>query len=69
MTRLCKNIGDNEDQVKIFFNEWIKHNNCPTALVCDNTSISSYAKNISFLEKGYNRDGEMFNIIKKFAKL
>jgi transposase len=61
MTRLCKNIGDNDDQVKNFFNEWIKHNNYPTALVCDNTSISSYAKNISFLEKGYNRDGEMLN--------
>ena len=48
MIRLCKNIGDNEDQVKNFFNEWIKHNNYPTALVCDNTSISSYAKKYIF---------------------
>ena len=58
MSRLCQYLGENESLIQQFFKNWIDINNKPYALVCDNTSISSYSRNISFLERGYNRDGE-----------
>ena len=58
ITRLCQFLGENEETIKLFFRLWIEINNRPSSLVCDNTSISSYGKNVSYLERGYNRDGE-----------
>ena len=71
MSRLCQYLGENESLLLQFFKNWIDINNKPYALVCDNTSISSYSKNISFLERGYNRDGEnleQINVTNVFSR-
>ena len=42
-----------------FFVGWVKTAKCARATVCyDVTSISSYARQMPFIERGYNRDGE-----------
>ena len=46
------------EDVMLFFREWIKQKKSNEYVAYDVTSISSYSKNISELEWGYNRDKE-----------
>jgi len=47
-----------QEDMLIFFREWMKHKKSGEYVAYDVTSISSYAKNIEELEWGYNRDKE-----------
>ncbi len=58
LTDFTKALGADEDQLKKFFKEWIKEHNSSETLIFDITSISSHSKYNSWLEWGYNRDGE-----------
>ncbi len=42
----------------LFFREWMKHKKYEEYVAYDVTSVSSYSKNITELEWGYNRDKE-----------
>lgn len=46
------------EDMLLFFREWMKHRKPNEYIAYDVTSISSYSKNISDLEWGYNRDKE-----------
>lgn len=46
------------EDVMLFFREWIKQKKANEYVAYDVTSISSYSKNITELEWGYNRDKE-----------
>lgn len=48
----------NETQKQNFFKEWIKVRSDNECIAYDITSISSYSKDISLSDYGYNRDGE-----------
>lgn len=47
-----------QEDMLLFFREWMKHKKSNEYVAYDVTSISSYAKNIEELEWGYNRDKE-----------
>jgi len=47
-----------ETQRNKFFTQWIKINLNKTNICYDVTSVSSYAKEMPSVERGYNRDGE-----------
>ena len=47
-----------QEDILLFFREWMKHKKAEEYVAYDVTSISSYAKNIEELEWGYNRDKE-----------
>lgn len=51
-------LGKNESQRFDFIEKWIEHLQPVKAAFFDISSISSYSSNISFIEWGYNRDGE-----------
>jgi transposase len=55
--RLIENIGNKNGQKHRFYNKWIE-NNKGEAVVFDITSLSSYGKENSLIEWGYNRDKE-----------
>lgn len=55
--RLIENIGSKEDRKYKFYSKWIEKNN-GSAIVFDITSLSSYGKENSLIEWGYNRDKE-----------
>ncbi len=46
------------DKANIFFKEWMKEHADKRTLLFDITSISSYSNNLSYVEKGHNRDKE-----------
>ena len=58
ISRFLARIGDDENMRESFFREWISIRGKPTSLIFDTTSISSYAKDLSLVEYGYNRDKE-----------
>lgn len=47
-----------QEDILLFFHDWMKHKKANEYVAYDVTSISSYSKNISELEWGYNRDKE-----------
>lgn len=47
-----------QEDMLLFFREWMKHKKSGEYVAYDVTSISSYAKNIEEMEWGYNRDKE-----------
>lgn len=47
-----------EEDMQLFFRDWMKHKKQKEYLAYDVTSISSYSENIRELEWGYNRDKE-----------
>lgn len=46
------------DKQNIFFSRWFKEHHDKKALLFDISSISSYAQNNTYVERGYNRDKE-----------
>lgn len=57
-SNLFESIGKNEVARLAFIEDWIEHIKPINALFFDITSVSSYSTNISYIEWGYNRDGE-----------
>ena len=57
-SNLFESIGKNEAARLAFVEDWIGHIKPMKALFFDITSVSSYSTNISYIEWGYNRDGE-----------
>ncbi len=51
------------EDMLLFFREWMKHKKADEYVAYDVTSISSYSKNITELEWGYNRDKEKLSQI------
>ena len=47
-----------EEDMQLFFRDWMRHKKQTEYLAYDVTSISSYSENIWELEWGYNRDKE-----------
>lgn len=47
-----------QEDMLLFFREWMKHKKSDEYVAYDVTSVSSYSKNITELEWGYNRDKE-----------
>lgn len=47
-----------EEDMQLFFRDWMRHKKQTEYLAYDVTSISSYSENIRELEWGYNRDKE-----------
>ena len=47
-----------QEDMLLFFREWMKHKRPKEYVAYDVTSISSYSKNVEELEWGYNRDKE-----------
>ena len=47
-----------QEDMLLFFREWMKHKRSDEYVAYDVTSVSSYSKNITELEWGYNRDRE-----------
>ena len=58
ISNLFEVLGKNESQRFTFIEKWIQHLQPVKAAYFDISSISSYSSNISFIEWGYNRDGE-----------
>jgi transposase len=58
ISNLLRSIGCNSNGRMNFFRKWIKRHNKSECVFFDITSISSYSKNIDFIEWGYNRDRE-----------
>lgn len=58
ISALYNKIGDMETSCNNFMSDWSKSLNSDNSVYYDITSISSYGRNNSFLEWGYNRDGE-----------
>lgn len=58
ISQLLSKIGESSGIQDDFFREWNGLLGYQKASYLDITSLSSYAKNIEFLEWGYNRDGE-----------
>ena len=56
-------IGKDQSTVEYFFKNWISHNEAEGVVMFDITSLSSYGEKNSFLERGYNRDGELLDQI------
>ena len=56
-SRFFESITD--EQKMEFFRNWIKLNATNDNICYDVTSISSYSKNLSFVEYGYNRDNDL----------
>ena len=52
-------LGGDLTLVEFFFKSWIKHNKAQGVVMFDITSLSSYGKTNEFLDRGYNRDGEV----------
>ena len=50
--------GMRQEDMLLFFREWMKHKHSDEYVAYDVTSISSYSKQIEELEWGYNRDKE-----------
>ncbi|MFR0733209.1 MAG: hypothetical protein ACLSHU_02425 [Oscillospiraceae bacterium] len=47
-----------QEDMQLFFREWMKHKKQTEYVAYDVTSISSYSQNIREVEWGYNRDKE-----------
>ena len=58
ISRFMTMIGESEHIRESFFREWIRVLGRPSSLIFDTTSLSSYAKDLSLVEYGYNRDKE-----------
>ena len=58
VTRLCAETGRDAVRRDRFFRAWIRSCRRPKSLICDTTSMSSYAERLLAVEYGYNRDGE-----------
>ena len=58
ISAIYNKIGSKESSCNNFMSDWSKSLNSGNSLYYDITSISSYGSNNSFLEWGYNRDGE-----------
>lgn len=58
ISKLCAELGRQQQLRFDFFEKWINHLQPVDALFYDITSISSYSTNIDFIEWGYNRDNE-----------
>ena len=58
ISTLYNKIGSKELSCSTFMSDWSKNLNSSSSIYYDITSISSYGSNNSFLEWGYNRDGE-----------
>ena len=58
-SRFMIGIGDDEDRQTRFFRKWISTHKDTGGLIFDITSISSHSKLNSWVEWGYNRDGEL----------
>ena len=58
ISALYHRIGENQQGMLNFQNDWIKNISPDDAIFFDITSFSSYSKNIASVEWGYNRDGE-----------
>lgn len=57
-SNLTIKVGDNHTAVERFFKLWIQRLGCPSSLIFDTTSISSYSDQLDWAEWGYNRDGD-----------
>ena len=51
-----------QEDMLLFFREWMKHKKSDEYVAYDVTSVSSYSKNITELEWDYNRDKESLQI-------
>ena len=58
ISALYERIGRNERKRLEFLRSWSNHINPTSGIYYDITSVSSYSKNIEYLEWGYNRDKE-----------
>lgn len=58
ISRIVFQIGKRDDLIEKFYRLWIKRHKDTHTIIFDITSLSSYSKLISNLERGYNRDGE-----------
>ena len=58
ISELLRIIADSGEEIQEFFSTFAGHHGPITGAWLDITSISSYSKNDSFFEYGYNRDGE-----------
>jgi len=58
LSELLRDIGMNDNQRLHFFNEWREINTDTKHIVFDITAISSYSKNIDYIEWGKNKDDE-----------
>lgn len=58
ISSLYNKIGSHEASCNKFMSDWSKHLSADSGIYYDITSISGYGSNNSFLEYGYNRDGE-----------
>lgn len=58
MSRLLKELGEDELGVKEFIEAWSSRQENTEFIVFDITSISSYSQGVDFVEWGYNRDHE-----------
>jgi transposase len=59
ISRFFDDLGRRDYDRRQFIEEWSRIWTKSSAVAFDITSLSSYGKPIDFLEKGYNRDGEM----------
>jgi hypothetical protein len=58
ISRLERDIGEDDGSRHAFFSAWIKRLGKPSSLILDTTSHSTEARQILDAEWGYNRDGE-----------
>lgn len=56
---ICEYLGKEEYQRYEFLRQWITMNKPVEGVYYDVTSISSYSRNIDYIEWGYNRDKEL----------
>ena len=56
LSRLLQDLGQRHRSREEFFRRWLHRRNYPHALVCDNTSLSTYSQALELAEWGYNRD-------------
>jgi len=55
---LLGRIGESEDGRERFFRSWFHRHRSSRAVVCDTTSISTYAADLELAEYGHNRDAD-----------
>lgn len=55
---LLGRIGASEDSRERFFRSWFHRHRSAKAVICDTTSISTYAADLELAEYGHNRDGD-----------
>jgi transposase len=55
---LVGRVGESEDSRERFFRSWFHRHRSAKAVVCDTTSISTYAVDLELAEYGHNRDAD-----------